>query len=100
MAIKLVNFKCPPELEAAIEAYGRKNFLYESPRGGMDYDRSKAVRALIVAGLEAENGEARLDYKKNVIASWAESDIETITAEITAQFEERFAKLEELLAKK
>ena len=57
-ANKLINFRCPGDLLAAIESYGRQHY----PNGrGNDFDQSKALRDILISGLEAlTDGEVRL----------------------------------------
>ena len=102
---KLLNFRCPDELLSAIESYGREHYPASPKRGSIDYDQSKAIRDILVAGLEAlTNGEVRLDrdeiVKQNQNKSDVCIDLEAITAQISSQFEERFIRLEEALAGK
>jgi len=103
MANKLLNFRCPDELLTAIESYGREH--YPASRGNSDYDQSKTVRDILIAGLETlTNGEVRLDRDEIVKQNQNKSDncinLEAITAQISSQFEERFIRLEEALAGK
>jgi len=62
-ANKLINFRCPDDLLAALEAYGREH--YPAPinkRGTVDYDQSKAIRDILNSGLETlTNGEVKLE---------------------------------------
>lgn len=102
---KLLNFRCPEELLTAIEAYGREHYPATPKRGNIDYDQSKAIRDILVAGLETlTDGQVRLDRDEIVKQPQSKSDnsldLEAITAQISSQFEERFNRLEELLAGK
>jgi hypothetical protein len=62
-ANKLINFRCPDDLLAALESYGREH--YPAPinkRGTVDYDQSKAIRDILISGLETlTNGEVKLE---------------------------------------
>ena len=59
-ANKLINFRCPIQLLAAIEAYGREH--YPNGRGNTDFDQSKALRDILISGLETlTNGEVKLE---------------------------------------
>ena len=62
-ANKLINFRCPDDLLAALEAYGREH--YPAPinkRGTVDYDQSKAIRDILNSGLGTlTNGEVKLE---------------------------------------
>ena len=105
-ANKLLNFRCPDELLEAIESYGREHYPSQpNKRGTIDYDQSKAIRDILVAGLETlTNGTVRLDrdeiVKQNQNKSDNSPDFEEIMAQISSQFEERFKNLEEALAGK
>ncbi|MFY7885186.1 MAG: hypothetical protein ACOVOV_10130 [Dolichospermum sp.] len=72
---KLLNFRCPDELLAAIEAYGREHYpARQSKRGNIDYDQSKTIRDILISGLESlTNGEVRLD-RESVRHSPSKSD--------------------------
>ena len=105
MANKLLNFRCPEELLNAIEVYGREHYPTETKRGNIDYDQSKTVRDILVAGLEAlTDGQVRLDrdeiVKQNQNKSDNSPDLEEIMAQISSQFEDRFRNLEEALTGK
>ena len=59
-ANKLINFRCPDDLLAAIEVYGRQH--YPNGRGNVDFDQSKALRDILISGLETlTNGEVKLE---------------------------------------
>lgn len=94
-ANKLLNFRCPDELLNAIENYGRERYpTTPSKRGSIDYDQSKAIRDMLVAGLEAlTNGEVKVELEVRQPKSDG-VDIDAITAQISSQFEERFNRLE------
>lgn len=50
---KLINFRCPDDLLNAIEAYGRAKYpARPSKRGNIEYDQSKAIRDILISGLE------------------------------------------------
>ena len=48
-ANKLINFRCPDDLLAAIEVYGRQH--YPNGRGNTDFDQSKALRDILIKDL-------------------------------------------------
>ena len=59
-ANKLINFRCPDDLLAAIEVYGREH--YPNGRGNTDFDQSKALRDILISGLETlTNGKVKLE---------------------------------------
>jgi hypothetical protein len=59
-ANKLINFRCPDDLLAAIEVYGREH--YPNGRGNTDFDQSKALRDILISGLESlTNGKVKLE---------------------------------------
>ena len=59
-ANKLINFRCPDDPLSAIEAYGREH--YPNGRGNTDFDQSKALRDILISGLESlTNGEVKLE---------------------------------------
>ena len=61
-ANKLINFRCPDDLLAAIEAYGREH--YPNGRGNTDFDQSKALRDILISGLETlTNGDVKIEKK-------------------------------------
>ncbi|MGL4378605.1 MAG: hypothetical protein ACRCT1_19355 [Microcoleaceae cyanobacterium] len=61
-ANKLINFRCPDELLAAIESYGRQHYPSGRGNGNLDFDQSKALRDILISGLEAlTNGEVKLE---------------------------------------
>ena len=62
-ANKLINFRCPDDLLAAIEVYGREHYPAASNnRGNTDFDQSKTLRDILISGLETlTNGEVKLD---------------------------------------
>ena len=62
-ANKLINFRCPDDLLAAIEVYGREHYPAASNnRGNTDFDQSKALRDILISGLESlTNGEVKLE---------------------------------------
>jgi hypothetical protein len=62
-ANRLINFRCPDELLSAIEAYGRQHYpSAPNGRGNTDFDQSKALRDILISGLETlTNGEVRLE---------------------------------------
>lgn len=93
-ANKLLNFRCPDELLNAIENYGRERYpTTPSKRGSIDYDQSKAIRDMLVAGLEAlTNGEVKIELE--VRQSKHGVDVDAIVAQVSLQFEERFNRLE------
>lgn len=52
-ANRLINFRCPDELLSAIEAYGRQHYpSAPNGRGNVDFDQSKALRDILISGLE------------------------------------------------
>ena len=62
-ANKLINFRCPDDLLTAIGKYGRDNYP-SAPNGcsNIDYDQSKALRDILISGLETlTNGEVKLE---------------------------------------
>lgn len=64
-ANKLINFRCPDDLLAAIEAYGREHYpTTPNNRGSVDYDQSKAIRDILISGIETlTNGEVKIERK-------------------------------------
>jgi hypothetical protein len=59
-ANKLINFRCPDDLLAAIEVYGREH--YPNGRGNTDFDQSKALRDILISGIESlTNGKVKLE---------------------------------------
>jgi hypothetical protein len=62
-ANKLINFRCPDDLLTAIESYGRKHYPAAlNNRGNTDFDQSKALRDILISGLETlTNGEVKLE---------------------------------------
>ena len=62
-ANKLINFRCPDDLLSAIEAYGRQHYpSAPNGRGNVDFDQSKALRDILISGLETlTNGELKLE---------------------------------------
>ena len=62
-ANKLINFRCPDDLLTAIEDYGREHYpSAPNGRGNVDFDQSKALRDILISGLETlTNGEVKLD---------------------------------------
>lgn len=62
-ANKLINFRCPDDLLTAIEAYGRQHYpSTPNGRGNVDFDQSKALRDILISGLETlTNGEVKLE---------------------------------------
>lgn len=64
-ANKLINFRCPDDLLAAIEAYGREHYpTAPNNRGSVDYDQSKAIRDILISGVESlTNGEVKIERK-------------------------------------
>lgn len=95
-ANKLINFRCPDDLLNAIETYGREKYpAVPNKRGSIEYDQSKAIRDILISGLEAlTNGEVKIE-KQIYPAPDNKSDV--IAAQIIAQFEERFQKIENAL---
>lgn len=56
-ANKLINFRCPDELLDAIGKYGRDNYpTAPNKRGTIDYDQSKAIKDILVAGIKSLAG--------------------------------------------
>lgn len=64
-ANKLINFRCPDDLLTAIEAYGREHYpTNPNGRGNTDFDQSKALRDILISGVESlTNGEVKLERK-------------------------------------
>ena len=64
-ANKLINFRCPDDLLSAIEAYGRQHYpSAPNGRGNVDFDQSKALRDILISGLETlTNGEVKIEKK-------------------------------------
>lgn len=98
-ANKLINFRCPDELLIEIENYGLERhpvMSSKSKRGSIEYDQSKAIRDILVAGLEAlTNGEVKIELEVRQPRQQPDGiDIDAITAQISSQFEERFNRLE------
>lgn len=95
-ANKLINFRCPDDLLSAIETYGREKYpAAPSKRGSIEYDQSKAIRDILISGLETlTNGEAKIE--KQVYPA-PDNKSDAIAAQIIAQFEERFQKIESAL---
>jgi hypothetical protein len=62
-ANKLINFRCPDDLLTAIESYGREHYPAAlNNRGNTDFDQSKALRDILISGLETlTNGEVKLE---------------------------------------
>jgi hypothetical protein len=62
-ANKLINFRCPDDLLTAIEAYGRQHYpSAPNGRGNVDFDQSKALRDILISGLETlTNGEVKIE---------------------------------------
>lgn len=62
-ANKLINFRCPDDLLTAISEYGRTHYpSAPNGRGSIDYDKSKALRDILISGLETlTNGEVKLE---------------------------------------
>lgn len=84
-ANKLINFRCPDDLLAAIEVYGRQH--YPNGRGNTDFDQSKALRDILISGLEAlTNGEVKLEREVIKPKSDSQYDIAALL--------DRIAKLE------
>lgn len=84
-ANKLINFRCPDDLLAAIEVYGRQH--YPNGRGNTDFDQSKALRDILISGLESlTNGEVKLERE----VMKPKSD----TSHCIADLLDRIAKLE------
>jgi len=92
-ANKLINFRCPDDLLNAIETYGREKYpAVPNKRGSIEYDQSKAIRDILISGLEAlTNGEVKIE--KQIYPNKSDA----IAAQIIAQFEERFQKIENAL---
>ena len=84
-ANKLINFRCPDDLLTAIESYGRKHYpTTPSKRGSINYDQSKAIRDILISGVETLTG-----VKLEKEPSKTRSDSPDITALL-----ERITKLE------
>ena len=62
-ANKLINFRCPDDLLTAIKSYGREHYPAAlNNRSNIDFDQSKALRDILISGLETlTNGEVKLD---------------------------------------
>lgn len=83
-ANKLINFRCPDDLLNAIEAYGREH--YPNGRGNTDFDQSKALRDILISGLETlTNGKVKLEREPVKYKSDNSSYVELL---------DRIAKLE------
>uniref|UniRef100_A0A0C1RCK7 Uncharacterized protein n=1 Tax=Tolypothrix bouteillei VB521301 TaxID=1479485 RepID=A0A0C1RCK7_9CYAN len=82
MANKLLNFRCPDELLAAIDELGRNRYPANNDSG---CDRSKTVLDLLQAGLVAlTDGEVVLpESKTNGKADESESDVNGKTEDKT-----------------
>ena len=61
-ANRLINFRCPNNLLAEIESYGREKYPTSNSRSNTDFDQSKTLRDILISGLETlTNGEVKLD---------------------------------------
>ncbi|MCF3578870.1 hypothetical protein [Planktothrix agardhii] len=89
-ANKLINFRCPDDLLTAIEAYGRQHYpSAPNGRGNVDFDQSKALRDILISGLETlTNGEVKLE--REPVRQSNKSDTQYHLAELL----DRIAKLE------
>lgn len=90
-ANKLINFRCPDNLLAAIEVYGREHYpAAPNNRGNTDFDQSKALRDILISGLESlTNGEVKLE-REPVRQQQVESDNSPYIVELL----DRIIKLE------
>lgn len=84
-ANKLINFRCPDDLLTAIEAYGRQHYpSTPNGRGNVDFDQSKALRDILISGLETlTNGEVKLEREPVKLKSDNSIDITELLDRIT-----------------
>lgn len=84
-AHKLINFRCPDDLLARIESYGRERYsTVPGKRSSVDYDQSKAIRDILTSGLDSPTlGEVKQDRESVKLKSDNSPYIEEILDRIT-----------------
>lgn len=92
MPNKLLNFRCPDELLAAIDNLGKQRYPADNDNG---CDRSKTLLDIIEAGVQAL-GEGTIKIERKTVNKNSKTDIENTVRQLQEQMEVMNSRLKKL----